>query len=134
MLVALELEDKISSEVAKLIARKLEADGISKDTFMKHVVLYYKVVRTIAWTDGKDITKCKTIRKGDEGEIVEVLEGPVTDESNGMTRIRGRSTKKDDGTTGWITVSGSKGTPFMEKSKRPVEKPEAKPAAEAKAA
>jgi len=112
------LEEPLSAELAKLVCRKLEADGVSKDTFMKFVVLYYKVVRTIAFTDDMDITKCKTLRKADEAEVVEVLEGPVTDESNSMTRVRARSTK-DDKMEGWITLSGSKGTAFLEKTTKP---------------
>merc|ERR1712139_390885 len=109
---------------------RTKADGVSKDAFMNYVVLYYKVVRTIAFTDEGDITKCKTLRKGEEGEIVEVLEGPVTDESNGMTRIRAKALKKDDTTVGWITLSGSKGTAFLEKTTKPASP---KPAEEKKA-
>lgn len=132
-------EVPISSELAKLVCRKLEADGISKDTFMKYVVLYFKVVRTIVFTDALDISNTKTLRKGDEGEVVEVLEGPVTDEANGLTRVRAKSLKKDDTTVGWITVSGSKGTAFLERTtkpveKKPVEKAAAKPAETAKPA
>jgi hypothetical protein len=120
MLTSLEVQGSaLSAEIAKLICKKLESDGVSKETFMKFVVLYYKVVRTIAFTDEMDITKCKTLRKGDEGEVVEVLQGPVTDEANGMTRIRAKATKKGDTTTGWITLSGSKGTAFLEKTTKP---------------
>jgi len=118
MLTGLE-GHSLSEEIAQLVCRKLEADGISQETFKKYVVLYYKVVRTIAFTDKMDISACKTLRKGDEGEVVEVLEGPVTDEANGMTRIRAKSMKADDSTTGWITLSGSKGTAFLEKVKKP---------------
>jgi len=121
MLESLEGEElQLSSELAKLVCRKLEADGVGKDAFMKFVVLYYKVVRTIAWTDAMDITKTKTIRKAEEGEVVEVLEGPATDENNGMSRVRARSLA--DKTEGWITVSGSKGTPFLVKATKPTEK------------
>jgi len=115
----------LSSEIATLVCQKLEKDGISKDTFTKYVVLYFKVVRTIAFTDNMDITSCKTLRKGEEGEVIEVLEGPVLDETNGMTRVRAKSC--NDGQIGWITVSGSKGTSFLEKAqapKKPVEKKE----------
>jgi uncharacterized coiled-coil DUF342 family protein len=131
LLKSLELEPKISDEIAKLVCRKVEKDGVSKDKFMNFVVLYYKVVRTIAFTDSMDISVCKTLRKGDEGEIVEVLEGPVTDENTGMTRLRAKSMKGDD-IVGWITLSGSKGTSFLEKCTKPSEKkpaPAAKPAA-----
>lgn len=128
LLESLEVDGAaLSPEISKLVCRKLEADGISKDVFMKYVVLYYKVVRTIAFTDNMDISACKTLRKGDEGEVVEVLEGPVTDESNGMTRIRAKSLKKDDKTEGWITLSGSKGTAFLEKTVKPAV-PAVKPA------
>jgi len=120
MLEALEVSSgKLSADLAKLVCRKLEADGVSKEKFMNYVVLYFKVTRTIAFTDNKDIGACKTLRKADEGEVVEVLEGPVHDEANGMTRIRAKSLKKDDTTEGWITVSGSKGTAFLEKCSKP---------------
>merc|ERR1711865_838466 len=108
----------ISAEIAKLLARKLEADGISQDVFMNYVVIYFKVCKTIAFTDAQDISACKTLRKGEEGEVIEVLEGPVHDEANGMNRIRGRSCK-EDAVEGWVTVSGSKGTAFLEKCAKP---------------
>jgi len=116
----------INAERAKLISRKLEADGISCDAFMKFVVIYYKVLKTIAYTDGKDIGKCKTLRKGEDGEIIEVLEGPetMTYEDSEMIRIRGRGTSKDGTVTeGWVTVSGSKGTPFLQKTMKPAAAP-----------
>jgi len=112
----------ISAEHAQLISRKIEADGISKDAFIKFVVIYYKVLKTIAFTDGVDISKCKTLRKGEDGEIIEVLEGPqtVAYEGSEMIRIRGRGTAKSGTVTeGWLTVSGSKGTPFLEKVNKP---------------
>merc|ERR1711904_169554 len=65
MLESLDMEPKLSPELAKLVCRKLEADGVSKAAFMKYVVLYFKVVRTIAYTDAMDITKTKTLRKAD---------------------------------------------------------------------
>jgi hypothetical protein len=132
MLTGLEVDGStLSDEMAKLVCQKLEADGISKDVFMKYVVLYYKVVRTIAFTDSFGISTCKTLRKGDEGEVVEVLEGPVLDESNGMSRIRCKSLQ-GDGVEGWITLSGSKGTAFLEKTAKPAEKKAAEKPAEKK--
>jgi len=112
----------INSEHAKLISRKLEADGVSKDAFIKFVVIYYKVLKTIAFTDNSDISKCKTLRKADDDEIIEVLEGPqtVAYEGSEMIRIRGRGTAKNGTVTeGWLTVSGSKGTPFLQKVDKP---------------
>jgi len=112
----------LNAEHAKLICNKIEADGISNEAFLKYVVIYYKVLKTIAYTDGADISKCKTIRKGDDNEIIEVLEGPLTVayEGNEMIRVRGRGTSKSGTVTeGWLTVSGSKGTPFLGKVDRP---------------
>merc|ERR1719502_70556 len=103
------LEDlNINAEHAKLITRKIEADGVSKEAFTKYVVIYFKVAKTIAFTDGLDISSCKTLRKGVEGEIIECLEGPKTIEYEGteMSRIKGRTTDKDGKVTeGWLTVS-----------------------------
>lgn len=126
----------IGSEHAKLLSNKLEADGISKDVFMKYVVLYFKVVKSIAFTDGCDISKCKTLRKAEEGEVVECLEGPVVDEGSQMNRIRAKGTVDDVVTEGWITVSGSKGTVFLDKASKPIVKKavEKAPAAEEKTA
>jgi hypothetical protein len=121
MLCALELDGgSLSPEIAKLLSRTLEADGVSKQAFMTYVVVYYKVMRSIAYTDTQDINTCKTVRKADEGEVIEVLEGPIKDESNGMIRIRGKSFKEPH-TVGWVTVSGSSGTPFLQKTTRPKE-------------
>jgi len=105
----------ISAEHAKLIAQKVEADSISKDAFVKFAVVYYKVLRTIAFTDDLDTTKCKTIRKAEPGAVIEVLEGPKVDEESKMIRIRGRATIEKKVTEGWVTVSGSSGTAFLEK-------------------
>merc|ERR1711862_1028531 len=103
----------------------MEADGISLNTFLKHVVVYYKVVKGIAFTDAADISKCSTIRKAEEGEVVEVLDGPV-ESSDGLNRIKAKSVTKEDKTEGWITVSGSKGTVFAIKCEKPAEKPNPK--------
>lgn len=117
----------VSQDLAKLITRKIETEGISKETFLKRVVIYYKITKGIAFTDDQDVTKCSTVRKADEGEVVEVLDGPITLEDTGMTRIKCKSFSNSDGAEGWITVSGSKGTTFCEKCAKPEPKPEAKP-------
>jgi len=108
----------LSPEIAKLVCRKMEADGVSKETFKKHVVMYFKVVKSIAFMDGQDIQTCKTLRKAEEGEILEVLEGPVHDEGNSMTKVRARACKEPH-TTGWVTVAGSMGSTFLQKCKAP---------------
>merc|ERR1712014_557286 len=44
--------------------------------------------------------------------VLEVLEGPATDEKSGLVRVRAKSVF--DGTEGWVTVKGNQGTPFLE--------------------
>merc|ERR1712232_498469 len=107
-----------NAEVAKLIAQKLEADGISKNAFIGFVVIYYKVVKGIAFTDEIDISKCKTLRKADLGEVLEALGSPVVDESNGMTRVRCKALQAPP-CEGWVTLSGNQGTAFLEKTTKP---------------
>jgi hypothetical protein len=108
----------IVPEVAKLIYQKLGKDGITKDAFVGFVVIYYKVTKTIAFTDVLNIAECKTLRKAAIGEVVELLEDPVKDESNGVTRIRAKATKEPI-VEGWVTLSGNQGSEFLEKTKKP---------------
>lgn len=51
------------------------------------------------------------VRRLDEGELIETLEGPKEDAEVGLLRIRGRAEK--DGVVGWITVKGNQGTQFL---------------------
>jgi hypothetical protein len=117
-LVASLDDAKASSEIAKLVCQKLEKDGLSKDTFMGYVVIYYKVTKTIAFTDIMDITQCKTLRKASIGEVLEMIEGPMKDEASGITRILAKSCK-GPACEGWVTLSGNQGSDFLEKTKKP---------------
>jgi predicted nucleic acid-binding Zn-ribbon protein len=117
-LVASLPDSPASSEIAKLICQKLGKDGISKDTFMGYVVIYYKVTTTIAFTDVMDIKECKTLRKASIGEVLEMIEGPVKDESSGVTRIRAKACKEPP-CEGWVTLAGNQGSHFLEKTKKP---------------
>jgi len=108
----------VMPEVAKLIFQKLGKDGITKDAFLGFFVVYYKVTKTIAFTDIIDIAQCKTLRKASIGEVLELLEDPVKDETNGVTRIRAKATKEPI-VEGWVTLSGNQGSEFLEKTKKP---------------
>ena len=46
-----------------------------------------------------------------KGDIIEVVEFAKKGDAAGAQRIRGEA--KLDGATGWITLSGNKGTPFL---------------------
>jgi len=107
----------VESEHAKLLSRRIASDGISQRSFLTFVQLYYVVVKDIALTDNMDIQNCVTSRKVEKKELLEVLEGPVADEKIGITRVRAKALL--DGQTGWVTVAGNQGTPFLERRDKP---------------
>merc|ERR1711957_838386 len=104
----------IQAEVAKLIARRVETDGISKGHFLNYIQLYFEVVKDIAFTSECDAGASKAVRKADKGELVIVVEGPIHDEKLNVDRVKCKSMK--DGTEGWMTV---KGTEFLRRVAKP---------------
>merc|ERR1712048_336645 len=104
----------ITAEQAKLLHDDIAmGSSMSKRHFLTFVQVYYKTVKDIAFSDVFEVGSCKTLRKAEQGEVIEILEGPVTDEKVGLVRIKGRS--MIDSMEGWVTVKGNQGTPFMEK-------------------
>merc|ERR1712050_480400 len=93
----------VSAEIGALVFQKLGKDGITQDAFVNYVVEFYKVTKTIAFTDTLSIADCKTLRKASIGEVVELLEGPVKDESSGITRIRAKACSSPP-CEGWVTL------------------------------
>jgi len=108
---------KISSEHMSLLLDNFDEAGISKRSFFGLVQQYLNCVKPIAVANEFDIGKSKTQRMLEVGELVEVLEGPVEDENLGLTRVRGRALR--DAITGWISVKGNRGTPFLEEASKP---------------
>jgi len=72
----------------------------------------YTVVKETMLTNVLSVEDSETIRRVSKGELIEVLEFGKKDETAGMLRVRGKA--KQDGATGWITISGNQGTPFLE--------------------
>jgi len=107
----------LESEPARLGARRIQGGAIGKRRLVEFLQAYLTVVKEIAITGSFDLGKEKPIRKAETGEVIELLEGPKSNDELGMHRIRGRSLK--DGLEGWITVSGNKGTPFLKKCGKP---------------
>merc|ERR1711957_81199 len=107
----------IQAEVAKLICRRVEKDGISKSHFLNYVQLYLEVVKDIAFTTECDAGNSKAVRKADRGELVVVVEGPIHDEKLSVERGKCRSMK--GGTEGWMTVKGNQGTEFLKAVPKP---------------
>eukprot|EP00929_Paragymnodinium_shiwhaense_P000251 TRINITY_DN1004_c0_g1_i12.p1 TRINITY_DN1004_c0_g1~~TRINITY_DN1004_c0_g1_i12.p1 ORF type:complete len:1731 (-),score=878.12 TRINITY_DN1004_c0_g1_i12:335-5527(-) len=107
---------KGKAEHATLVASNIQKDGVSKYRFLTYAQLYYKVLKDIAFTDSLNLESCKTLRKAEQGELVELIEGPVTDEKSGVKRIKASS--MIDNVSGWMTVQGNQGTPFLEESQK----------------
>mmetsp|Transcript_50098 Transcript_50098/g.141200 ORF Transcript_50098/g.141200 Transcript_50098/m.141200 type:complete len:840 (+) Transcript_50098:126-2645(+) len=107
----------IPAEQVTLVCRSLGAGGVGKRRFCSFVQQYYKVVKPVAITSELDIGKGKTLRKAELDEVIEILEGPMTDDSIGLARIRGKSLV--DNAEGWITVMGNQGTPFLQEVEKP---------------
>lgn len=96
----------------RLFAHILEADqvGVSQEQFIRITRVTMKVVKETIMTCGISI-KAAALRRLDLNEVVEVLDGPLKEDSVEVRRIRGRVMK--DGLEGWITVSGNQGTAFL---------------------
>merc|ERR1740139_105658 len=107
----------IQAEVAKLICRRVQKDGISKGHFLNYIQLYFEVVKDIAFTTECDAANSKAVRKADRGELVVVVEGPIHDEKLNVDRVKCKSIK--DGTEGWMTVKGNQGTEFLQRKPKP---------------
>jgi len=109
---------ELKPEHAKLLANKIEAGGISLPTFLKYVQIYYTVSREIAITDEFLVgDTCKTIRKCEKDELLEVMEGPTIDEGSKCTRVKARALL--DGQVGWVSVKGNQGTAFLAVAEKP---------------
>merc|ERR1711957_113015 len=107
----------IQAEVAKLICRRVEKDGISKGHFLNYLQLYFEVVKDIAFTTECDAGNSKAVRKADRGELVVVVEGPIHDEKLNVDGVKCKSIKH--GTEGWMTVKGNQGTEFLKAVPKP---------------
>jgi hypothetical protein len=112
------LEGSMPAEQAKLIVHAMEKDGVSRRRFLSFVQQFFTVVKEVGITDkfGVD-SQCKTKRRLERDELVEVLEGPVTDTTIGLERIRGKSLC--DGMEGWVTLKGNAGSSFLQEVEKP---------------
>jgi len=72
----------------------------------------YRCVAPAAMHDALSPESAATVRRLEVGEEVELFEGPREEVGFGVLRLRGRALK--DGATGWVTVAGNQGKPFLE--------------------
>lgn len=105
----------LSAEDAARLHALLCEDGastLSRDVFLRFIRVYMTAVKEVVLTPDKNVSSGgKPIRRVALKEVIEVLQGPLLDESTGLLRVEGRAFK--DGAEGWITATGNKGTPFL---------------------
>mmetsp|Transcript_37860 Transcript_37860/g.66732 ORF Transcript_37860/g.66732 Transcript_37860/m.66732 type:complete len:702 (-) Transcript_37860:137-2242(-) len=85
--------------------------SITAERFFEFARLFYKVSRATNLSSTLGATS-KAIRKLDQGEIVELMSGPKTDEKVSLLRAHCRSLAKGD--EGWVTITNSQGTSLLE--------------------
>eukprot|EP00927_Polykrikos_kofoidii_P021184 TRINITY_DN20135_c0_g1_i1.p1 TRINITY_DN20135_c0_g1~~TRINITY_DN20135_c0_g1_i1.p1 ORF type:complete len:1927 (+),score=457.77 TRINITY_DN20135_c0_g1_i1:93-5873(+) len=108
---------EIPDDHVALIFKQMESDGMNLFSFLKMVQQFFVCVKAIAFTNLFTISGAKTIRRIEEGEIIEMLEGPTMEDGSAIARIRGRALT--DGVVGWVSVKGNQGTPFLKTTNKP---------------
>jgi len=122
------LEGPYESENIMRARAKVMADGIdgwvtvtgnAGSAFIEDGGNHFKVVKETILTECFDVGatkdksgKAASTRKLKEGEVVEVLEWPVKQESTGLVRLMCRT--QSDYRLGWATTIGNTGTVFLE--------------------
>lgn len=92
--------------------REPDEETISKDNFTCLIRVYMKVIKDTVITGGLCIKDTKTVRRLELNEVVEILEGPVKEETVDVMRVSVKAMK--DGVQGWVTLVGNQGSKFLE--------------------
>jgi len=90
---------------------------LKRSGFAKALQEFFSCIKPTAITEKLSIEGSATLRKLEQGEVFEVLEGPSEDAASKVSRVRGRALK--DGVTGWVSVRSNHGVTFL----KPTEKP-----------
>lgn len=93
------------------------ADGIRRESYFKLLERYCVCIKPIALTQDYDIRTSALVRMLAMHEVLEIVDGPVSDETLGVTRVRGRAVQDD--VVGWVTFTGNRGTPFLRDTPKP---------------
>merc|ERR1740121_1986918 len=96
------------AELARVFKHLDEDDegALSKDRTFIIIRRLMKVSAETALCSGMSIKdkETKSLRRMEVNEVVEVLEGPIEDDSSGVMRVRAVAVK--DGVEGWVTLKG----------------------------
>jgi len=71
----------------------------------------YQCIKETVMTDVLSVSDGKKIKSIAKGDIIEVVEFSKDSQCD-VSRIKGKV--KNDGTTGWVSISGNQGTPILE--------------------
>jgi len=89
-----------------------DEDAVSKDKFSTLVRVFMKVAKDTVITSGATILEGTNLRRLEAGEILEILEGPIEEDTVHVMRVHAKAMKDD--VDGWVSVAGNQGSVFLE--------------------
>merc|ERR1712039_857657 len=107
--------DAISEDDLSRLFAALDDDKqgyLAKDLIVSLLRKFMKIAKETVITSDMSIKESKTLRRLELGEVVEILKGPIKEETVEVMRVQCRVMK--DEVEGWITMSGNSGTMFLE--------------------
>mmetsp|Transcript_12353 Transcript_12353/g.33866 ORF Transcript_12353/g.33866 Transcript_12353/m.33866 type:complete len:1994 (-) Transcript_12353:112-6093(-) len=107
----------LKEEEVALVYKEFGRHGLRKPGFAKALQEFTKCEKDVAITNKLDLNVSTSIRKLEQGELFEVLEGPQEEPSSKVQRVRGKALR--DGATGWVTLKSNTGTPFLKAREKP---------------
>eukprot|EP00931_Biecheleriopsis_adriatica_P108247 TRINITY_DN8257_c0_g9_i1.p1 TRINITY_DN8257_c0_g9~~TRINITY_DN8257_c0_g9_i1.p1 ORF type:complete len:672 (-),score=266.95 TRINITY_DN8257_c0_g9_i1:55-1785(-) len=96
--------------------------SLTKEGLLKASKSFYSVVSDAVMTNQEALSdESTTIRRLEPNEVLEVLEGPVQEQNTKIPRVRCKAA--NDGSEGWVTVTGNNGTAYLVLTDAPKEAP-----------
>jgi len=90
-----------------------DSETISKDRVLSLIRTYMKVTKDTVLTGSLSIKATDSKRRLEVGEILEILSPPSAEgEADEVKRVQCRTLK--DNLEGWVTISGNKGSTFLQ--------------------
>jgi DNA-binding FrmR family transcriptional regulator len=117
--IPLYSHDELKAAFKSLAASEIQENGrtsetseVSKQCLLNQFQTRYTCSASVVMTDKLAVRGCKTIRKLQVGEVLDVLEDAVKDERSGLLRLKART---EDGVEGYVTLTGNvTGMKFLE--------------------
>jgi len=116
------LEVDVDKAISTLRAQLPADRGLRRAELMEVVHEFVVVRKGIAMTLEPELEKAQSLRILQAGELLEVLEGPREESVEAPagtvpSRIHARALR--DGSVGWVTMQGNRGTTFLEPTRKP---------------